>query len=75
MSNHADARPAFGFHLVEVFEASEIGSGIGSSGFSSFFANGVGGANVINTGDLKGLGALLGMSEEGQKGEKNNHKH
>jgi len=78
MGNHANARPAFWFHFVEVFEASKIGSSIRSTGFSSLFAYGVGSSNVISTGNLHGLSALLGsseVSEEGEYGEYDNSFH
>lgn len=68
VSDHADARPALRFHLVEVFHAGEVGSGIRSSSLSGLLADGVGDPEVIDAGDLHGLGALLGSSEAGQKG-------
>ena len=59
-SEEADAWPALGFHLVEVLEAGKIGGGVSSSSFGSLLADGVGGSDVVDTGDLEGLGALLG---------------
>jgi len=78
MSNHADARPAFRFHLVEVFETSKISSSVRSTSFSSLFADGVGNSDVINTGNLHGFSALLGSSEvskECKYGEHDNGFH
>lgn len=63
----ADAGPAFRFHFVEVLEAGEVSRGIGSSGFSSFLADWVGGSDVVDTGDLEGLGALLGRGKAGKQ--------
>lgn len=71
----ADAGPALRFHLVEVFHAGEVGSGIGSSSISSLLADGVGDSEVVNAGNLHGLGALLGGSEEGQKGKQSEQEH
>ena len=71
----ADAGPALRFHLVEVFEAGEVSSGIGSSSFSSLLADGVGSSDIINAGHLKGLGALLSSGKAGKQGKdgKDNH--
>lgn len=66
MGDEADAGPALGFHLVEVLEAGEIGSAIGSSGFGSLLADGVGGTDVIHAGHLHGLGAGLCVGEHGE---------
>jgi hypothetical protein len=75
MGNQANARPAFGFHLVEVFEAGKVSSSIGSSSFGSLLADGVSSTNVIDTGNLHGLGALLGMCEESKHGKKCNNQN
>jgi hypothetical protein len=71
--DHADAGPAFGFHLVEVFEAGEVCGGVGSSGFSGLLANGVGCTDVVDAGHLEGLRALLGVGEEGEQGKQGKH--
>jgi len=73
LGNHADAGPAFRFHFIEVFQTGEVSSSIGSSGFSSLFADGVGKSEVINTGDLHGFGALLSSSETGEEGNECNN--
>jgi hypothetical protein len=67
MGNHANAGPAFGFHLVEVFQASDVSSGISSCGFSGLLADGVGSSDIVDASDLQGFSALLGTSEEGKK--------
>ena len=59
LAEPANAGPALGLHLVEVFHAGEVSSGVGSSGFSSLLADGVCGSEVINAGDLHRFGALL----------------
>lgn len=69
MCDHADAGPAFRLHLVEVFQAAEVSSGVGSSGFGGLLADWVGGSHVVDAGDLQGFGALLGGGEDGQQGE------
>ena len=81
MSEPADAGPAFGLHLVEVFKAGKVSSGIGSSGLSGLLADGVGSSEVINASDLHGLGALVGScgsgedSEECEEGNNNDGSH
>lgn len=65
----ADAGPAFRFHLVEVLHAGQVGGRIRSSGFRGLLAHREGGAHVVHAGDLEGLGALLGVGEEGEEGE------
>lgn len=57
--NHADARPAVGFHLVVVFHAGEVGDHVGSSGLGGLLTNRVGGSDIIDTGDLLGFWALF----------------
>lgn len=69
MGNEADAWPAFGFHLVEVFQACKVSSSIGSSGFSSLLADWIGSSNIVHTGNLESLGALLGSSKASQEGK------
>jgi hypothetical protein len=59
----ANARPAFGLHLAEVFHAGHIGSSVGSSSFCGLLAHGVGLSEVIDASDLFGLGALIGSDE------------
>jgi hypothetical protein len=56
-------------HLVEVFEAGEVGGGIGSSSFCGLLADGVGESEVVDAGNLHGLGALLGSGEAGEQGK------
>jgi hypothetical protein len=73
MGDQTNAGPAFGFHLVEVFKAGKIGGSIRTSGFSSLLADGVGGSNIIDTGNLHGFCALLRVSEEGEEGQKSNN--
>ena len=68
MGEPADAGPAFRLHLVEIFQAGEVSSGVGSSGFSGFLADGVSGSEVINASDLHGFSALLGSGEAGEEG-------
>jgi len=77
LGNHADAGPAFGLHFIEVFQAGEVGSSIGSSSFSSLFADGVGKSEIVNACDLHGFSALLGSSEAGEECNecKNNDLH
>lgn len=69
----ADAGPALRLHFLEVFDAGEVGSGVGSSGFGSLLADGVGGSEVVDTGDLLGLGALIGDGEASQEGEESSN--
>ena len=75
VSDQANAGPAFRFHLVEVFETGEVSSSIRSTSFSSLLADGVGSTNVINTGHLLSLCALLGVSEDSQKSEQGKNEH
>jgi len=69
MGEEADARPAFGLHLVEVLQALQVSSSVRSSGFSSLLANGVGKSEIIDAGDLEGFGALLRVGEAGEAGQ------
>lgn len=66
MSEPANARPAFRLHLVEVFQALQVSSTVRSSGLGCLLADWVGDSEVIDAGDLKGLGALLGPGEAGE---------
>lgn len=75
MGDHADAWPAFGFHLVEVFKAGKVSSGVWSSGFSGLLADWVSSSDIIDAGDLHGFGALLGTGEEGQEGQNSKDEH
>ena len=65
MGDHADAWPAFGFHLVEVFKAGEVSSSVRSSGLSGLLADWVSSSHVVDAGDLQGFGALLSTGEVG----------
>ena len=62
----ADAGPALGLHLVEIFEAGQVEGGVGSLFLGGFLADWVGLSEVIDAGDLPGLGALLGGGQAGQ---------
>lgn len=66
----ADAGPALGLHFLEVFDAGEVSSSVGSSGLSGFLADGVGSSEIVDAGDLLSLSALLSDGEASQKGEK-----
>ena len=57
LGEHADAGPALGLHLVDVFHAGQGGNHVGSSSLGSLLANGVGSSEVVNAGDLQFLSA------------------
>lgn len=69
VGNHADAWPAVGFHLVEVFHAGEVSSHVGSSGFGGLLAGGIGSSHIVHTHDLLGLGAVVGGGDGGNGSE------
>jgi hypothetical protein len=75
LAEPADAGPALGLHLVDVFHASEVAGEVGSSGFGGLLADGVGGPEVVDAGHLHGQGAGLGCGEAGQQGEQGSNKH
>ena len=75
VGNHANAGPALRFHLVEVFHAGQVSSSVSSCGLSSFLAHRVGCAEVIDTGDLRCLSALLGSSEHCEESQNCNHQN
>ena len=66
VGDHADAGPALGLHLVEVFHAGHVSDGIGSSSLGRLLADRVSSSEVVDTCDLHGLGALLGAGEVGE---------
>lgn len=69
LGEQADAGPAFGLHLVEVFQAGQVGESVGSSSFGSLLADGVGSSEVIDALDLHGFGALVVSSDQAEEGE------
>jgi hypothetical protein len=75
MGDHADAGPAFGFHLVEVLETGKVSRSVRSSSLRRLLADGVGSAHVVHAGHLQRFSALLGMREESQHGEQSNNNH
>lgn len=66
VSDHADAGPALGLHLVEVFHTGHVSDSIGSSGIGGLLAHGVCGSEIIDACNLHSFGALLGAGEVGE---------
>jgi len=73
VGNQANTGPAFGFHLVEILETAKISSSIRTSCFSSLLADRVSSTNIVDTGNLLGLSALLGMCKQTKQGEEYNN--
>ena len=70
--DHADARPAFGLHFVEISHTGEISHGICSSRLSSLLTDRIGAFEVINAGNLHGYSTFLGGGEVNEKGNECN---
>ena len=72
MCEKANAWPAFGFHLIEVFQTGEVSRGVTSSSLSSLFTDWIRTSEVVDTSDLHRFSALLGAGEDGEQGQYSN---